>query len=229
MSIAVIGCGRSGTNMVLEMLRGCPAFKASEPPENKGMLKDIRAYSANYLTKCDTCYIKTLSKIDELIAKNPTIKFLFTIRDPRDMAMSKLRRGAPKSEGGDCATLADDATPDGCVEDIKHAVEIYKYLFENHSNRTIIVQMEDVLKDTKETAELLCDRFDIKYCDEMLDFPIRMRLPAKKKRYKTIDKGQIALWKYWQGYEDGWLKKKKFKMHLIFNELYQTAKFFGYE
>ena len=64
MSVVVIGCGRSGTNITLEILRGSPQLIASLEPENKNLC-DGSIYDSYYLTKCDTWYFKP----DQLVVR----------------------------------------------------------------------------------------------------------------------------------------------------------------
>lgn len=224
----VLGCGRSGTNMVLEILRGNPYFNASEPPETKGLFRNEQRIPDRFLTKCDTCYFD-IAQFTRFMARNQHAKAVFTVRDPRDMAMSKLRRGVPVDQGGDCTTLADDATPDGCVEDIYNAFNIIKMAtMQLPPDRCIMVRMEDVIRNTEQIARDLCSFLGIEYHKAMPDFVPRMRVKAKQNRYKKVDPSQIAMYRNWKTAYDGWLEGR-FDMEKIFAQLLQAVVHLGYE
>ena len=90
-AVAVIGCGRSGTNMVLEILSGHSALCPTSPdPEDKRFFVRGRRFPPGYLSKCDTDYGSTESLI-ALLRLNSRLKIVWTIRDPRDICLSKLR------------------------------------------------------------------------------------------------------------------------------------------
>lgn len=225
--ISVIGCGRSGTNVVLEILRGNSKLAASTPPENKGLCKNIQKYPEDYLTKCDTCYI-SYRGLEDLIKANPHLKIVWTIRDPRDMAMSKLRRGVPEKQGGDCKVLADDATPDGLYDDIAKMYSLYRMIHAYHSKRLFLVKMENMIMFTEDYTKVLCDELGLKYEPSMIDFVGRMRVQAKRSRYNKIDRGQVSLWKSWDKAYQGWLKEKGFDMDSIFKRLQNITDYYGY-
>ena len=190
--VVVLGCGRSGTNAFLEMLRMSGQFQASRFPEDKQLVQREKVPSA-YLTKCDTCYFDWPS-LDAFLKRNPDVKVVWTIRDPRDMALSKIYRGTPGHEGSDVETLADDATPDGCVRDLQHMVEIHKALMASeHEPRVLTVRLEDLLVDPEGTARAVCRFCGVFYQHKMLEFYKHYR-QASKRRYTKLDKGQLNLW-----------------------------------
>jgi len=227
-SVIVLGCGRSGTNMTLEILRGNPYFNASKPSEVKDLFNGDKRIPDKYLTKCDTCYFN----IDQLMAfmnRNSHTRAFFTIRDPRDMAMSKLRRGVPVSEGGDCAVLADDATPSGLFADIKKTSEIIREAMNILPfGRRSIIHMENTLRGVEAMSRWMCEFIGIPYHSDMPNFPERIRVKEKRKRYDKVDKGQVALWKNWETAYDGWLKDR-FDMPAIFKSLENITQEWGYE
>jgi hypothetical protein len=70
MSVAVLGCGRSGSNITTEMLRGSPDLRASKGEEDKKLMKRHEKYPPQYLAKCDTHYFNS----DDIVAtaqRNP--------------------------------------------------------------------------------------------------------------------------------------------------------------
>jgi len=227
MRTVVIGVGRSGTNMALEMLRASGHFNASEPPENKRIFKEGTVfYCKNYLTKCDLTYCRMI-EFNATLNTDDDLKLVFTIRDPRDMAMSKLYRGQPYSKGGDCPVVSDDGTPGGCIESIKTAYRFYNHLKANHKSRFKLVKMEDIILKTEDISRELADWIGFEYNLEMTRFYEYMRENKKKRRYKGIDKTQVGMWKNWQDYYGGFLKK--YDMEEIFRRLDYIVKEFNYE
>mgnify|MGYP003638434483 FL=1 len=228
MSVVVIGCGRSGTNVTLEILRGSPQLIASLEPENKNLC-DGSIYDSYYLTKCDTWYFKP-DQLESTMNKNPNMKIIWTMRDPRDMVLSKIVHGQPKSLGGDGSDrVADDATPEGCKADIFHMYECYKHITSLFPTRVLVVKMEDVLSDIEKETQRICDFVGLEYVESMCDFPSRMRNPDKKKRYSTIDKSQISIWKNWDTAYSSFFYKNDYGILGIFESVHPLVTEFGYE
>lgn len=226
MSIVVVGCGRSGTNMALEILRGSPELHASKNIEDKKFFHRGIVYPKNYLTKCDTCYFGP-SDLVVTMMENADMKLVWTIRDLRDMAMSKLRRGVPTDEGGDCRGHAADATPSGCIADISHMHTLFVLAQKKFAERLMLVKMEDMVCNGTETAQQLAAYAGVRYIDGMERFWERMRNEHKRQRYQTLDWSQIAMWKHWQDCYDGWLQR--YDMEFLFRELEPFVRAFGYE
>jgi hypothetical protein len=225
--IVVIGCGRSGTNMVLEILRGNTQLQASKEPENKNLFRKVQKYSSNYLTKCDTCYFDS-KKFQTLIELND-VKFIWTIRDPWDMILSKIKRGQPISKGGDGSNkVSDDATPEGCLEDIFNMFTCYKHITTTYPNQILVVKMEDIINSIKNETKKMCHFLDLKYDPKMLDFVDRMRNKDKKKRYKKLDKNQIGLWKRRTEIYNGFFKENKYPLEELFEKVKIIRDYFGY-
>ena len=228
MSVVVVGCGRSGTNMVLEILRGNSFFKATEPPEDKKVFHSSKSYSQRYLTKCDTAYFN-FEKLEMVMEMNHMMKLVWTVRDPRDMILSKMRRGVPRSNGGDCKTLADDATPDGAIKDIERMMVLLISAIKRYSpNRLLVVKMEDVIQNIEISVAGLCRFLKIDIEMNMLTFYDRMRNKDKAKRYSGIDKSQVAMWKRWDTVYDGWFKESKHDIPGLFNRISGVTEWLGY-
>lgn len=222
MSIVVAGCGRSGSNVVLEILRGSRYLQASEEIENKHFFQGSNEYPDNYLTKCDSYYFNKQELEDTLISSF-NITVLYSIRDPRDMILSKIFRGQP---GNDTSTLADDATSDGCIADIFHMFDMYLATPDRYKE---LVRLEDILKSPSLQIKQLCNRLGIAFDERMLSFPNRMRNPYKKARYKGIDKSQIALYKDWKNVYGGFFKgRSNYNIPELFEEVEPIRKYFGY-
>ena len=227
MSIAVIGCGRSGTNMVLEILSGNSGLKPSEMVENKKLFKSGEVYPDDYLTKCDTVYFN-VAQFDETMQRNLNMKIVWTIRDPRDMILSKIKRGQTRANGGDNKILADDGTPEGCLKDIRMMMIRYHNAINKYSDRVYLVKMEDFILDLEGATKNLCDVLGLTFEPQMLDFMSRMRNADKAKRYKGLDKGEYQKWKGWETCYDGFFSKTDFGIPKLFEEVIPLVEEFGY-
>lgn len=228
MSVIILGCGRSGTNLLLEILRGSDELQATSMIEDKNFAKSKCKYPDNYLSKCDTVYFDW-SKLKYTLELNPRMKVLWCMRHPNDMCLSKIYRGQPRSLGGDCDTLADDATISGCEKDIRYMWNIHKNLINNYAYRTKTVKMESVILDFDNTIHSVCRFLGISYNPKMENFISRMRNVNKSKRYNTLDKGQVNLYKNWQTLYNGWFVKNNYDMPLLFDNLRDVTEYFNYE
>ena len=221
MAVVIYSSGRSGTNMVLEMLRASTELKATEPEEDKLFFQRTGVYPDNYLTKCDTTYCRSFLYFAHVLKQNPNQKVVWTIRDPRDWCMSKIRRGFERE--------SDDATFEGCIADMYHMFDQYKRAWKHFPKQIATVKMEDVLLRTKSVAIYLCDWLGIEYNTEMPYFYRRMRNEGKKRRYDKIDTSQIGLWKNWGKVYDNYLLSLPFDMRVLFYYLRPLTSYFGYE
>ena len=212
--------------MALEILAGHPFFAPSVPEENKRLCKDNVVYGITYLTKCDTAYMN-YEQLRKTLLINPKMKVIWTIRNPKDMAMSKIYRGQPVSEGGDCKILSDDATFDGCIEDIEKMFNLYKCVIADFRRRVLLVKMEDIINNIVNETEKMCVFLGVSYHEDMINFIGRMR-NANKQRYSTIDKNEIDKYKNWKTAYDGFFVKKDYDMDSFFSRLEVYIKYFNY-
>lgn len=206
MSIAVVGCGRSGTNMILEILAGNSQLLPTTQSEDKALFTRGKAYGNGRLAKCHPVYFG-LEDFNRTMDMNPEMQVVWTMRDPRDMILSKIKRGQPRSKGGDNKILSEDATPSGCITSIKEHVLYYSHALTYYSGRVHLAKMEDFLEDIESATKTLCCALGLPYKSEMLDFMSRMRNPDKKKRYKGVDKKELAKWRNWETCYDGFFLK----------------------
>jgi hypothetical protein len=228
MSVVVMSCGRTGTNVALEILRGNKQLNASLEPENKTLVKPIKKYPKNYLTKCDTIYFNT-NQFTKLMEINPDMKIIWTIRDPRDIVLSKIFRGQPNTEGRKEWTSAD-GTPETSVADIRAMIKKYKHAIENYGDRVMLVKLENMILNTEEVAMEMSNFLDIEYSEKMLDFPNRMRNNHKVRRYgREKHSSQVGLWKNYKEIYDGFFNKQKYDIGDTFEEIIGFIELFGYE
>jgi hypothetical protein len=224
MPTIVYSSGRSGTNIVLEILRGSKELQATEHIEEKGVFTRAIRMDENYLTKADTHYTPSPSDQERFMVLMPTARIVWVIRDPRDMALSKIRRGTI----GDLK--ADDATGAGCLRDLNHMYECYLWLKEHCPSRLHVVKMEDILLDLAPTVKEMCDFLGIKMTGKMLDYIGRFRHKKYKAIYEgKVDKSRIALWTDWEESYGGFFKTEPADMPYIFEKLAPIIKEFGYE
>jgi len=229
MNILILSCGRTGTNILLEALRGSSGLIATEPAEHKQLFRTSPLLPNNYLSKCDTCYIDNLYQVKEVMDKNKDLKILWTIRDLRDCALSKIYRGQP---GNDTMVLSDDATFKGCLHDIEKMNKIHDFIETFYPDRIMLVKMEEMLSDFEKTLKDVCDFCKVPYEDEMKNFVSRYRGSVKNtkgKRYKNLDKGQLSIHKRKYEIYDGFYKNHKIDLDLLFEKLGKYLKKFNYE
>lgn len=229
MSVIITGAGRSGTNMLLESLSASKDLKATRAVEDKAFFRRIKKYKENILTKCDVGYYNK-DQFIKTMKVNPHLKVLWTIRHPRDMCMSKIRRGATFCNGGDCPVAADDATFEGCKKNMFEMLNFYKFITCSEFKDSIrLVRMENMILNIETELKSISEWLSIEYNHEMPLFYKRMRNNLKAKRYKTIDKSQVDMWKNWKNIYDGWLVNNFPKMEKLFKEVEPITKYFEYE
>jgi len=123
--LLIFSCGRSGTNLCLEMFTDHWDYTPSVYPEDK-LLFSKSACPESYLTKSDSVYCKSPEQFVTFMEQVPHCKVLWTARRVEDWAMSKIYRGWGRS---------DDATFEGCLEDFYHMFSIYKKAIELFPDR----------------------------------------------------------------------------------------------
>jgi len=203
MSVLIIGCGRSGTNLLLDILSGSPSLDRTSFVEDKEFFRLTKQVAPRYLSKCDTAYIRNASDISRAFHNNNHLRIIFAIRDPRDMVLSKLKRGQAGEDGN--MTTADDATPAGCIEDLLHMAYLYDSIAKFFPERFALVKMEDVVLHAEDNIRVLSNKLGITYDAHMLDFGDRVRNKYKKERYDgKIATDQIELWKRWEDIYGGY-------------------------
>ena len=163
MSIAIIfSAGRSGTNLLLESMRGNSYFIASEYPEDKLLfVRNIR-YPDKYLTKSDSVYCPSYQHFYDFMKKNPNANILWCIRHPYDWCLSKLFRGRalPRRDNNP----ADDGTPSGCIHDMNWMYSLLKQAEKDFELRILKIKMEDIILDIESETKKICkSAYNIQY------------------------------------------------------------------
>lgn len=224
MAAIVHSAGRTGTNMVLEILRGSSYLEASSMPEDKQLFTRGGTVPENYLTKCCTVYVPKPELQGAFLEANPHANIIWTIRDPRDMILSKMYRGR---FGKEPAQFHDDATEEGVIQNINEMMECYYYLKEHYPQRMLVVKMEEVILNLEEETKQMCAFLKIPFERSMFDFVARMRQEEKKK-YKTLDKGQLRLHAKLPEVYDGFFQTLEFKVEDFFPKVQFVMDEFGY-
>ena len=223
MAVVVTGTGRSGTNMVLEMLVGNENLLYSSVVDHRSIFlpRQVNGESlpiphpSNWLTRTDISNFE-LYHVDKVMSDNPDLKIIWVIRDPRDVMMSKLKRGQPEIRGnvGGGDSTADDATVVGCIDDIVHGYGSYNFIINNYPGRVHTVRMEDVLVDMQHECELLCDFIGVPYDPNMLNFMEWMRnytgKDGREVLYTEVDSSRIGLWRRPQHAYSGYFAEENF-------------------
>ncbi len=228
MSIIIIGCGRSGTSMAVEILAIAKELIPSKKIDTKDLFNK-KKWPKNFLTKGPTPPHFKYSMLKKLMESDKNMKIIWTIRDPRDILISKMRRGIPESEGGDCLDYIYDGTIEGAINNIYIMFEMYKKVKKDFPNRVYLLRMENIIIDFENTVKKLCKFVNVKYKDEMKYFYKTMRNKHKRKRYHKIDKKEIFKWKNWKTIYQGFFVKNKINLNSAFLALEPVIKYFKYD
>jgi hypothetical protein len=222
--VVVFSCGRTGTNIVLELISGSNELVPTLSPEDRYLFirEDNKfVYPEDYLTKSDSIYCPSYGHFGNFMKNNPTAKIIWTIRHPFDIAMSKIRRGFPG---------ASDASLKGCVKDMCWMTYLYFEATCEFPDRILLVRMEDVLLDIEKEAQKICNFLDIPFEEEMTRPWERMRHPGKRERYPgKLYMDQIDMYLNWRTSYDGFLVNNiDFNMLDLFKKIESLVYKFGY-
>ena len=217
----VLSSGRSGTNLLLAMLKGHSFFTPTAETEDKGCWFQPTQVPVTYLSKSDTHYVINFEFMQNFLAMNSHIKLLWMLRDPRDWAMSKIVRGYERD--------SYDATFDGVVADLFHMFRLYKQVAKYMPERIKTVKMEYLIKNPQKELKEICEFLQINYTEDLLDFRHNLAKKNLKTRYKGLDTSQIKLYRKWQKAYDGKLTQIDFDMEDVFKYLKPITKYFKYE
>lgn len=217
--ILVFSCGRTGTNLVLEILTGSPLLKASDPPEDKFIFRRNIQYPENYVTKCDIAYCQSYDTFELFMKNNPKSSIIWTIRDPRDMILSKLYRGWYRS---------DDGTPQGCLDTMYAMYNFYLRAIDEFSNNILTIKMEDVILNIEDVINRITKFTNLSIHNNMFYPYKRMRHPGKRTRYNCLDQSQISLWKNYKEIYNGFFRNRAKIIEPMFDTVKPMIRYFGY-
>lgn len=224
MSVLVLSCGRTGTNMTLELLMGSPSLECRQREERSLFINPREIVDGSYLEKSDVVYVPSTESIKQVMDMNKNLKIVWTVRDFRDVIMSKLYRGRAGGEGRSVAVYDLDSVE----KDLRWMKECYDYLYSSYPDRLFVVKMEDTILDPDSQSIRLCKSLNIQYSSSMQNFHLRTRLETKLRRYKNkIDKSQVGLWKRMDSAYNGYFKDYNFGVLLEYADKLNSC--WGYE
>lgn len=208
MKILVTGAGRGGTNLVTELIRSMKIVTFTPQVEDRSFFNSS-ILSNNYGTKLAIGNKGfNILNIKRMMDSNTDLFVVFSLRHPIDNVLSKIVRGQPQSKGGDSTVeeRAPDGTVDGAVNSILEVYRIYLFLQENYSDRLLVVKMEDLILEPKETVEDVCDYFNVGFTDDMLNFHQHNRNNYQKRRYGNNLVKNVELYTDLNNNFDGYFK-----------------------
>jgi hypothetical protein len=225
MPVIVYSSGRSGTNILLEVLNGSPDLEATTVIETKDVFTARRELGDDYLTKTDTHYTPSPEAQGAFMEQHPDAKIIWAARDPRDHALSKMFRGRV------AAGFAADATMVGSYEDMRKMHACYTWLKDHYPDRVMVVKMEDMLQDIEATTQRMCQWLGIRYVPEMCNFVGRVRHEKYSKIYLQLDTERVSLWKNLETAYGGFFhNKEEFRnIESFFHTLEFITKEFDYD
>jgi hypothetical protein len=218
--VLIFSCGRTGTNLVLEILSGSKLLSPSPYPEDKQIFTRGICYPYNYLTKSDSIYCDNFGLFADFMKKNWHCKVIWTLRHPYDTAMSKIYRGWGH---------ADDANLKGCVKDMYYMAYLYCEAMNRFPDRIMPVKMENVIRDTRKTTEQMCMFLNLTFDENMLVPYVRMRHEQYSKEYGNGIHNNVDLYKQWESIYGGFFTKIDFDLNILFEKVSTLKKTFGYE
>jgi len=218
--VLVFSSGRSGTNLILEILAGSKLLSPSIYPEDKQIFSRGIVYPYNYLTKSDVQYCQNFGLFADFMKKNWHCRVIFTVRHPYDWAMSKIYRGWGHAE---------DATMKGCVKDLYFTAYLFSEIKCCFPDRVMTVRMEDVVTNTKHMTEQMCVFLNIPFDENMLQPHKRMRHEQYRKEYSQGIYNTVEMYKNWDKIYGGFFTKVDFDLKMLFEKVEHLKQTFGYE
>ena len=202
MRILVSGTGRSGTNLVTEVVRGLGIVEFTKEIEDKRLFK-YKTLPECYGTKlsCDKPEF-SLENITELMRIHSDFNVVFSFRHPVDICMSKIVRGY----GGE----SPDRTVEGSIFAVRHFYSLFTAMSEAFPARILGVKMESLLLDPLKEVEAVAKFFNVKITLQALRFWEFNRNEHHKRRYKgRINLTQIDVYKRWKTAYNGFFNRRE--------------------
>lgn len=233
MQVIITGCGRSGTNLLLEMVRTSDRFAFTKTVEDRQFFKHDKL-PCNYGSKIAIEWdVMTIESMIGVMETNKQLKILFSFRHPYDVILSKVYRGRPKSQGGDNDTeeTAKDGTIKVAARYVKKSWDIYHALATRYPARVMPVRMEGILTNTLNTAWFIAKFLNINVNDKMLNPWEHNRNAYQNQRYhQALDKKEVDKWKDLKKNYNGYFKDLVSNHFLAIEHLVKgQANYFGYE
>jgi len=234
MQTVITGCGRSGTNLLLEMVRASGKYRFTQTVEDRGFFKrDVLpdSYGSKIAIEWDAMTIASMTGVMEA---NKPLKVLWSFRHPYDVILSKVYRGRPKSMGGDNDTeqTAKDGTVEAAAKYVQKSWQVYEALATAYPKRVKPVRMEDILANTASTVRYVARFLMVPITDGMKHPWKHNRNAYQNNRYHhAMDRREINKWKYSDKSYDGYFSENIYGTILSNqnNLLREQAEHFGYE
>ncbi len=209
MQVVITGCGRSGTNLLLEMVRASGVYTFTRTVEDRQFFKHEelpKDYGSKIAIEWDAMTIESMM---EVMKVNTALKVLFSFRHPYDTILSKIYRGRPKSQGGDNDTeqWAKDASIEVAARYIGKSWDIYQALATKYPNRVKPVRMEDILMNTFRTVRYVARFLAVSVNEKMGQPWMYNRNAYQNRRYRyAMDSREVNKWKDLENNYGGWFK-----------------------
>ncbi len=233
MQVIITGCGRSGTNLLLEMVRASGKYGFTKTVEDRQFFKHGElpvSYGSKIAVEWDAM---TIGSMMEAMEVNPALKVLFSFRHPYDVILSKIYRGRPKSQGGDNNTeeWAKDATFEGAAKYVGKSWDIYQALATEYPKRVKPVRMEDILLNTFNTVRYVAGFLSISVNERMGQPWMYNRNAYQNRRYHHVmNRGEVNKWKDLTNNYDGYFDFMwDDYLESINNSIKEHAGYFKYE
>jgi len=235
MQVIITGCGRSGTNLLLEMVRASEKYDFTKTVEDREFFNHEQLpseYGSKIAIEWDSMTIESMLEVMEV---NPRLKILFSFRHPYDTILSKIYRGRPKSQGGDndSENVAKDGSVVIAVRYINKSWDIYQALATKYPDKVKPVRMEDILSNTLNTV-----RYVVKFLaissNENMRYPWRYNRNAyQNNRYHhAMDSREVNKWKDLKNNYDGYFDLQQ-RSNIVFKRINylieEQANYFRYE
>lgn len=229
MKALITGAGRGGTNLLCEFVRATGKFIFSENVEDRSFFK-YREIPKHYGTKLATENKDfDIINISRMVHNHPDLFIFFSIRHPIDCCLSKIYRGRPKKEGGDCSKIPPDGTLTGSIFALKHMFHILTFLQQQFSDRVFIFKMEDLILDTENQCRKICEIVNVEMKPSMLEAYKNNRNKNHQKRYNgKLDNSQIDLYTKLENSFDGYFLDKKNYITKIKKQTIEICKYLSY-
>lgn len=228
--VLVTGAGRSGTYVVFEMLAANDHF-IKPPRSGSGTVEDKSVFSKklvpNYLGRLDIGE-KTIRSYISLLDREPKLKIVWPIRDLRDLCMSLMYRGAETANRFRSFREYVETRKRICYDTMEQIVLFYSTLKNVAPTRVRHIKLEDALSRPIDTANDLCNWIGIRYDRKMTEFYKTMGNKDKKRRYKTIDVGEIRKWTRLKSEYNNFFEERKINMEELFSAAIILNTIFGY-
>lgn len=232
MQVIITGCGRSGTNLLLEMVRASGKYDFTKTVEDREFFNHEQLpseYGSKIAIEWDSMTVESMLEIMEI---NPRLKVLFSFRHPYDTILSKVYRGRPKFQGGDndSEQTAKDGTIEVAAIYVKKSWDIYQALATKYPDKVKPVRMEDILSNTLNTV-----RYVVKFLaispNENMRYPWRYNRNAyhNMRYHHAMDSREINKWKDLLNNYNGYFIKNFEMVTSIDYLIEEQANYFKYE